>query len=59
MLSNLDVDLSGKISLSEWLVYMKALADKDPSTTKKVLETYDAYLSGEMKPTSKRRQMGM
>ena len=40
----MDVNLSGQISLSEWLCSLKANAEKAPDATKKMLSDYDAYL---------------
>ena len=50
MLTNLDMSLDGKVSMAEWLIAMKANVDKNEEATKKMLELYDAYLSGEKKP---------
>ena len=50
MTSNLDMSLDGKVSMAEWLIAMKANVDKNEEATKKMLELYDAYLSGEKKP---------
>lgn len=36
MLSNMDVDLSGSVSLGEWLLVMKANAQKSEDGTRKV-----------------------
>ena len=46
MLNNLDTDLSGKVSLNEWLLAMKANSDKSEESTRAMLKLYDDYLSG-------------
>lgn len=61
MLNNLDTDLSGKVSLAEWLLAMKANADKSEESTKAMLQLYDDYLSGKSKPAKRgsRRDLAM
>ena len=64
MLNNLDVDLSGKVSLHEWLLAMKANSDKSEDSTRAMLKLYDDYLSGKAtRPQgsrgSSRREMAM
>lgn len=63
MLADVDVDLSGKVSLQEWLLMVKGNVDRvGEEATRKMLELYDAYLSGASKPrttNSRRRDMAM
>ena len=59
MLNNLDVDLSGKVSLTEWLLAMKANADKSEDATRKMLQMYDEHLSGKPKKKGSRREVTM
>ena len=56
MMSNLDADLSGNVSLAEWLVFFKASADKSEDATRKMLELYDEHLKGRPARTSSRRR---
>lgn len=46
MLNNLDIDLSGKVSLAEWLLAMKANVEKSEESTRAMLQLYDDYLAG-------------
>lgn len=46
MLNNLDIDLSGKVSLAEWLLAMKANVEKSEESTRAMLQLYDDYLTG-------------
>ena len=55
MLNNLDVDLSGKVSLAEWLLAMKANAEKSEESTRAMLKLYDDYLTGTSAKKSRSR----
>lgn len=55
MSTNLDVNMSGKVSLSEWLVAMKANADKSADATREMLALYDEYLSGRDRPVKNKQ----
>ena len=43
MLNNLDTDLDGKVSLAEWLIAMKANADKSVDATKQACAHLSAW----------------